>query len=156
MRLLIKQRVFSWTDTYDVYDEDSQPKYVVKAEFFSFGHQIHIYDRNQREVGVIRQRLFALLPQFDLEIHGRVIGSVQKQFTFFRPQYEVDCNGWRVEGDFLGWNYIVYSGCSAVVRISKQPLSWGDTYVLDFANPADEIMGLLLVIAIDAANCTEK
>lgn len=34
MRLLIKQRVFSWTDSYDVYDENENPKYFVKAEFF--------------------------------------------------------------------------------------------------------------------------
>ena len=35
MRLLIKQRVFSWTDTYDVYDEYEHPKYFVKAEFLT-------------------------------------------------------------------------------------------------------------------------
>ena len=29
MKLLIKQRVFSWTDTYDVYDEYDEPKYFV-------------------------------------------------------------------------------------------------------------------------------
>lgn len=45
MRLLIKQRVFSWTDSYDVYDENENAKYFVKAEFFSLGHQLHIYDR---------------------------------------------------------------------------------------------------------------
>ena len=43
-RLLIKQRVFSWTDTYDVYGEDETPKYFVKAEFLSLTHQIHVYD----------------------------------------------------------------------------------------------------------------
>lgn len=37
MRLLIKQRVFSWTDTYDVYDEYEHPKYFVKAEFLTLG-----------------------------------------------------------------------------------------------------------------------
>ena len=42
MQLLIKQRVFSWTDTYDVYDEKEEPKYFVKAEFFALGHQIHV------------------------------------------------------------------------------------------------------------------
>ena len=31
MRLLIKQRVFSWTDTYDVYDENENAKYFVAA-----------------------------------------------------------------------------------------------------------------------------
>ena len=34
MKLLMKQRVFSWTDTYDVYDEAGNKKYFVKAELF--------------------------------------------------------------------------------------------------------------------------
>ena len=62
MQLLIKQRVFSWTDTYDVYDEHENPKYFVKAEFFALGHQIHVYDKSGKEVGMVKQRLFAVLP----------------------------------------------------------------------------------------------
>ena len=42
MRLLIKQRVFSWTDTYDVYDENENRKYFVKTEKLRMGHQIHV------------------------------------------------------------------------------------------------------------------
>ena len=60
MQLLIKQRVFSWTDTYDVYDEKEEPKYFVKAEFFALGHQIHVYDKSGREVGMVKQRLLTL------------------------------------------------------------------------------------------------
>ena len=56
MQLLIKQRVFSWTDTYDVYDEHENPKYFVKAEFFALGHQIHVYDKSGKEVGMVKQR----------------------------------------------------------------------------------------------------
>ncbi len=51
MRLLIKQRVFSWTDSYDVYDEEGNPKYFVKAEFPVAGHQLHVYDCNRQEIG---------------------------------------------------------------------------------------------------------
>lgn len=40
--------------------------------------------------------------------------------------------------------------------IAKQFLSWGDTYTLDIADPGDEIMALMLVIAIDAANCSQN
>ena len=100
MQLLIKQRVFSWTDTYDVYDEKEEPNYFVKAEFFALGHQIHVYDKSGREVGMVKQRLLTLLPAFDIEIDGKEFGSVQKEFTFFKPRYELDYNGWRCEGDF--------------------------------------------------------
>ena len=71
MKLLIKQRVFSWTDTYDVYDEAGNPKYFVKAEFFTLGHQIHVYDMNHNEIGAVKERVFHLLPVFDIEIGGR-------------------------------------------------------------------------------------
>ena len=67
MKLLIKQRIFSWRDSYDVYDESGEAKYTVKSEPFSFGHQLHVYDRNQKEVGVIHQKLLALLPAFEIE-----------------------------------------------------------------------------------------
>lgn len=39
MKLLIKQRVFSWSDTYDVYDENGNPKYFVKNEIFALLHK---------------------------------------------------------------------------------------------------------------------
>lgn len=154
MRLLIKQRVFSWTDSYDIYDESGNKKYFVKAEFFTLGHRLHVYDMAGREVGMVKEHVMSLLPVFDIEVEGVMQGSIQKKFTFFSEKYEIDFNGWRVEGDFLGWDYDVYSGCSVAVHISKELLHWGDTYVIDFANPTDELMGLMLVIAIDAANCS--
>ena len=155
-KLLIKQRVFSWSDTYDVYDENENVKYFVKAEFLSLGHRLHVYDARQREVGLIKQKLMTLLPAFEIVTDGVVQGHIEKKFSVFKPKYEVDFKGWRVEGNFLGWEYHVYLGGNPVIHISKEVLRWGDTYVLDFANPSDELMGLLLVIAIDAANCTHN
>lgn len=155
MRLLIKQRVFSWTDSYDIYDESGNTKYFVKAEFFALGHRLHVYDAGGNEIGVVKQRIMTLLPAFDIEIGGIIQGSIQKQFAFFKPKYEIDFNGWRVEGDFLGWDYDVYSGCSSIMHISKELLHCGDTYVIDFVSPSDELIGLLLVLAIDAANCSQ-
>lgn len=156
MKLLIKQRVFSWSDSYDIYDEAGNQKYFVKAELISLGHRLHIYDSRQNEIGMIRQKLMTVMPTFEIEIGGVTMGKIQKKFTFFKPKYEVDFKGWRVEGDFLAWNYDVYFGCSPVMHITKEPFHWGDTYVIDIANPADERMGLMLVIAIDAANCTDS
>jgi uncharacterized protein YxjI len=156
MRLLIKQRVFSWTDSYDVYDENGNRKYFVKAEFFALGHQLHVYDSNQNKIGMVKQRLLTWLPAFEIEVGGVTRGSIQKRFTLLRPKYDVDFSGWRVEGDFLGWDYDVYSGHGQVAHITKEILHWGDTYVVEIANPAEELMGLMLVIAIDAANCTQN
>ena len=157
MKLLIKQRVFSWTDTYDVYDEAGIAKYYVKAEFFTLGHVIHVYDRYDREVGCIRQRLLTFLPRFGIEINGRELGEIKQEFTFFHPEYSIDFNGWSVTGDFLGWDYqITDASGREVVTISKELFHWGDTYALTIHDPANELPALLTVLAIDAANCSKS
>ena len=154
MRLCIKQRVFSWTDSYDVYDENGVARYFVQAEFLTLGHQIHVYEKQTgREVGSIHQRLLTFLPTFDIIVDGQSQGCVSKQFSLFTPRYEVDFRGWDVEGDLLGWDYSGHQGNLEIMNISKQWLSWGDTYTLQYSNPAHEMPGLLLVLAIDAANC---
>lgn len=156
MKLLIKQRVFSWTDSYDVYDENEMPKYFVKADFFSIGHRIRVFDLNQCEVGMIQEKVISFMPKFEVYINGRMVGNIEKKITFFKPQYQINYNGWNVEGDFIGWNYSVMNGFNTVMSIFKEPFHWGDTYVIDFRNPQDEIEGLLLTIAIDAANCSKN
>ena len=153
MQLLIRQRVFSWSDTYDVYDAYEEPKYFVKAEFFRIGHVIHVYDRQNREVGCIRERILTFLPKFELEMNGQVLGEIRKEFSFLRPHYTLDCNDWEVHGDFLGWDYEVCTPSRSVMNIQKEIFHWGDTSVLEIADPKDEILCLLIAIAIDAANC---
>lgn len=154
MQLQIKQRVFSWGDTYDVYDGQGHPRYFVKAELLALGHHIHVYRKDTgEEVGAIHQRLLTFLPRFDIELAGRTVGTVSKELTLFRPRYEVDYKGWSVEGNIFEWDYQVMQGDMEVMSIHKQWLSWGDTYVLDYSNPAFELPGLMIVLAIDAANC---
>lgn len=160
MQLYIRQRIFSWTDSYDVYDETGEARYEVRAALFALGHQIHVYDKRagerQEEIGYIRQKLFAFLPTFEIIIGGRVVGTIRKEISLLRPRYYVDFRGWNVEGDLMGWDYRVLSGNRQIMSISKEIFNWSDTYVLRYDNPANEMHGLLLVIAIDAANCTHN
>ena len=160
MKLCIRQRIFSWGDSYDVYDETGEARYEVRSAIFSLGHQIHVYDKRaderQEEVGCIRQKLFTLLPTYDIEISGRRVGTIRRQFTLLRQNYEVDYRGWNVEGDFMGWDYRVLQGDLEIMSIQKEWLAWSDTYTLCYTNPANEIPGLLLVLAIDAANCSHN
>ncbi len=44
MKLLFKQRLFSWFDSYDIYDEAGETVFTVKGRL-SWGHCLEIYDR---------------------------------------------------------------------------------------------------------------
>ena len=56
MKLLFKQRMFSWFDSYDIYDEYGKVLYTVRGEL-AWGHLLRIYDANRREVGCIKERV---------------------------------------------------------------------------------------------------
>lgn len=156
MKLMIKQRVFAWSDTFDIYDETEQKKYFCKGEIFSLGHKLHVYDKNDNEIGYVKQELLHFLPVFQIYLHGQYVGKVSKKFSFFHPVYELEYKNWRVEGNFLGWDYDVFEGNNVILHISKELFHWGDTYVLDIARPEDELMGLMTVVAIDAAICSQE
>lgn len=156
MKFLIKQRVFSWSDTYDIYDEFGEAKYFVKAKAFSLGHVIHVYNRFDEEVGCIRQKLFTFLPAFEIEIGGQYLGRIKKEFTFFRPRYQLDFQDWTIEGNAFGWDYEVNSNQENIMSIQKELFHWGDTYAININEASNELIGLLIVIAIDAANCSNN
>lgn len=154
MRLLFKQRFFSWFDSYDIYNEAGQVVYVVKGQL-SWGHCLKIYDAVGREVGTVQERVLTFLPKFEMYRGQEYMGCISKEFTFFRPKFNIDYNGWRVEGDFFEWDYSIldYSG-RCVANVSKELWNWTDTYVIDVANPQDALCALMLVLAIDAEKCS--
>lgn len=157
MKLIIKQRIFSWTDSYDIYDENMNRKYTAKADFFALGHRIRFFDRNDLEIGCIEEKLLRLFAEFDVYIMGSRYGSIKKKLSLFTPKYDIDYNGWSVTGDIFEWNYKVrtYNGL-VIAYIKKEILNLSDTYVIDILNDSDEISVLLLVAAIDAANCSRN
>ena len=156
MKLLFKQRFFSWFDSYDIYNEAGETVYTVKGQL-SWGHCLKIYDVQEREIGTVREQIFTFLPKFEMYIGDRYIGCISKEFTFFIPKYNIDCNGWEVEGDWLEWDYqILGRSGSPVATVSKELFNWTDTYVIDVVDPKDALCALMLVLAIDAEKCSRS
>lgn len=154
MRLLFKQRFFSWFDSYDIYDDAGNTVYVVKGQL-SWGHCLKIFDAADREIGTVKERILTFLPKFEIYLGSNYVGCISKEFTFFKPKYNIDCNGWHIDGDFFEWDYTVLNVSGGVVAtVSKELLHWTDTYVIDVADPRDALCALMFVLAIDAEKCS--
>ncbi len=156
MKLLFKQRMFSWFDSYDIYDEAGNQVYFVKGQL-SWGHCLKIYDAAGYELGTVQERVLTFLPKFELYLGQQYAGCVSKEFALFQPRYHIDCNGWYIEGSWTEWDYAIYGpdGSQAAV-ISKELWNWTDTYVIDVARPEDALCALMVVLAIDAEKCSRK
>ena len=84
MKLLFKQRFFSWFDSYDIYNEAGDTVYTVEGQL-AWGHKLKIYDSTGREAGMVQQRVLTLLPKFELYVGDTYAGCLNKEFTFFKP-----------------------------------------------------------------------
>lgn len=156
MKLLFKQRFFSWLDSYDIYYEDGSVAYTVEGQL-AWGHKLVICGPDGRELGMVREEVLTFLPRFALYLGEQEIGEVRREWSFLRPSYALDCMGWQIEGDFLQWDYTVTDSQGALVAtISKELFHWTDTYVLDVAEEQNALYVLMIALAIDAAQCSKS
>lgn len=157
MKLILKQKMFSWLDSFDVYGEDRKVLYKVKGEL-SLGHKLKIFSPQGGELGEVNQKLISVTPTFELYEKGKKIGSIKKKlFKLFGSSYSIESLGWTAKGNFTEWNYSIKdSNGNLVATIGKQIFNLTDTYVLDVANPQHALHVLMFVIAIDAEKCSRN
>ena len=156
MKLLFKQKMFSWFDSYDIFAEDGSVLYTVKGQL-SWGHCLKIFDAAGRDVGMVKERVLSFLPKFEMYEDGKYIGCISKEFSFFKPRFNIDCNGWHIDGDLFEWDYDVMDSTGRkVATVTKEIFNWTDTYSINIENPVYALHALMLVLAIDAEKCSRN
>ena len=155
MKLLFKQRAFTWFDSYDIFDEAGDTVYTVQGRL-AWGHKLEISDAAGNYLGQVRQEVLTFRPRFSLFIGENCVGQLLKEFALFKPVFTLDCNGWEIEGNFWEWDYRVTEGSRIVMTVSKELFHWTDTYQMDIADPRDALLCLMIVLAIDAEKCSRN
>ena len=149
MKLYIKQKVFSWRDKFTVKDEAGNDRYFVEGELFSWGKKLHVTDIGGNEVAFIQQKVFSFLPRYFVYVGDEEVAEIVKEFSILRPKYSIEGLGWDINGDFWSHNYMITKNGNPIVTISKEWMTWGDSYELDIADPDDETVALAVVLTID-------
>jgi uncharacterized protein YxjI len=150
MKLIFKQRIFSFFDSYDIYDDLGNTIFKVKGRF-SFGKHFDIYDSSERLIGYLKSEIFTFRPKFKAYANDKFIGCITKELTFFRPKFTIDLNGWQVEGDFREWDYHIEDALgNYVATASKDLFKFTDTYIIEIPNSENALAVLMIVLAIDA------
>ena len=156
MNLYIKQRVFSWGDRFSIYDENGNERFHVEGEIFTLGKKLHLYDTAGNELAFIQQKVMSFLPKYYILRNNSQIAEIVKEFTFFKQEYSVNGLGWQVHGDFWAHEYEITSSGRLIASVSKEWLTWGDTYQIHLANDADTVNALAVVLVIDACIAAQQ
>ena len=151
MRYLIRQKIFSFGDNFTIKNELEQDCFKVYGRIFSFGNKLHLTDMQDRELYYIEQRLFRFLPEYTIYQNGTPVAQVKKNFTLFRPSFDISSiyGDFNIDGNFFAYDLTIFKNGSPAAIISKQWFSFSDTYGVSVSDNEDPAFILALVIVLD-------
>jgi uncharacterized protein YxjI len=135
---------------FDISDAAGMPRYQAEGTIVRFPKRFTISTPTGVPVAQVTGRL-AWLPTFDVTIGGVVVARIVKQLTLFRQRWSIHGTGITVVGDVWSMNFELHRGGYILGRVNKQWISLRDRYDIEITNPADELLVLGIVLAIDYA-----
>ena len=155
MRYVMKQKLFSFTDDYNIADADGKDVYYVDGQLLSLGKKLSFQDMEQKELAFIQQKLLNWGATYEIWHDGELEAVVKKElFTFFHCVFHVDEPGHdalTAEGNFNDHEYVFTRAGRQVASVSKRWFTFADTYGVDVDASEDAVLILACTVVIDEA-----
>lgn len=147
----IRQKIFSFSDRFAIKDELGNEQYFVNGKLFSIGKKLTLEDGFGNELFHIEQKLFRFLPEYHIYYQGQDVATVKKQFSFFRPSFEIQSiyGNFTIDGNIMSHDFQIYKDGFSIAQISKQWFSFSDTYGVNIMDNENIPFILSLVIVLD-------
>jgi uncharacterized protein YxjI len=153
MRFVMKQKLFTLTDDYNITDADGNAAYYVDGKLLSLGKNLSFQDAEQHELAHIQQKLLNWGPTYEITHDGELVAVVKKElFTFFHCVFHVDEPGHdslTAEGNFSDHEYVFTRAGRKVASVSKQWFTFADTYGVEADESEDPVLILACTVVID-------
>lgn len=150
MNFIVRQKIFTFADSFNIEDEFGTPRYHVEGKFLTIGKKLDIYDMEGKHLVYIEQELFKLLPEYYLYENEEVVARVKKEFSFLIPRVNIESayGDFTIDGSVMGYNFTIKKDGKIVARITKDIISFSDTYRVEIEDENQDFI-LALVIVLD-------
>lgn len=141
---------FAIRDRFTIKDENERDVFQATGELLSFGKKITLKTMDGKDLLLMKEKLFRLLSQYDFYVGDELICEMKREFTLFKPRYNIQFPNWEIQGDIWDHNYEITENGRVIARIRKKFFAFLDSYEIEIFN--DDYTELLLgiVIAVDA------
>lgn len=154
-QLFIKQKVFSLSSKFTVKDQQEKDVYYVEGSFMKIPKTFSIMNTRRDEVALITKKAFSFLPKFFVEVNGREVLTIKKEFSFLKARYTIDAAGIEVQGNWWDMDFQVVQKGNVIGQVNKEWFTWGDSYKVQILNEEMETIIIALVIAIDCVKADQ-
>jgi len=148
----IREKFWSFGDSFTITDRGGANLYQVKGRAFSWGDKLSFQDMNGKELAFISQKMLSFRPRYEIQIAGRVFAEVVKEFSWFNKKFVLDVpgpNDYEIDGSFWAHEFTFARRGRTVASVSKKHFAWTDSYGVDVVDGEDDLSILCACIVID-------
>lgn len=151
MKYFVRQKIFSFRDSFTIRNEYEEDCFKVYGRVFSFGNKLYLTDMQDRELFYIEQKLFRFLPEYSIYENGSIVAQVKKNLTLFRPSFDITSTygDFNIDGSFMAYDFSIFKNGSPAAIVSKKWFSFSDTYGVSVSDNENAAFMLSLVIVLD-------
>ena len=147
--LIIEKKTIALNRSFVISDENRKKKYKVKTNSFTFGHpSMSLLDMKDHEIGKV---VFASKwgkDSYSLYLEGEKIGALTLK-SLSKYRLELNNSFMFVAGNFMQNRFHVEDSSGSEIMQFSEAYSGVDTYVLGIKYKEHEIIGIMIVMAID-------
>jgi uncharacterized protein YxjI len=152
MRYMLKEKIWSFGDSYVICDENQAPVYEIEGKAFSWGDKLFFRDMAGNELAYIEQTLMSLLPTYEIYRKGVPFAKVVKEFSWIKEEFVLDVpgpNDYSVSGSFWQHEFVFQRGGHSVATASKKLWSLTDVYGVEIVDGEDDVAILATALVIE-------
>ena len=142
MRFLIQQKFFTLKDRFFIKDERGYDCYEIADKLVTVGNKFWVNTVDGNNLYFMRQKLFHLMPHYEIYQGEEVVANVRARFRFFRAKVEVQSDRFGdilITGNVMNWDFEIKRGDEMLAVINKHIFKVRDTYTLEIMARIDPV-----------------
>lgn len=155
-RYIIKQKLWSLGEKFDIKDSYDNLAYQVTGSFFKIPKYFEISRSDGQQVAKITKVMLQFLPKFDVTLTDGRSFRIEKEFSMFRPRYKISDLGLDIQGNFWDMDFELSRDSRVVANISQEWFKLSSTYQVDVYDEAYSDVIISLVVAIDYVKAQQR
>lgn len=141
---------------FEIKDEDGNVRYTAKTvteKMFGYTLRVWYPDGNEAFTVQTQKKLTLASLHFEmLDANGNRITQILQRNKLTKFVYELPEFDMLADGDFISHKFDIMQGGRKVGFVDRKMMSWGDNFMIEFDDPAQEQLMLAITMAVEIAS----
>ena len=151
----LEQELWSLGGRFTICDELGSVRYQCEGSFLQIPKTFKIKDIQGNLVSEIKKEPLSFLPTFKVNLACGESFTLRKEWTLFKPRYQIDNLNMTIQGDFWDMDFELIREGQVLARIFQEWLHLTSTYNIEVYDESYADLVISLVVAIDYVKAME-